>query len=129
MMALTLSVVTFTSCSSDDDDSSIAFDLNTIVGTWEITDVSGDSEKGWAGDWIEEGKTLKFNNDGTCETGDTLEDSYKIVNGLVITYFKEYDEPMLIYKLLTKNGDVLKVKVNGTLDESNLSVTIQMKKK
>ena len=56
LLTFTLSFC-ITSCSSDDDDNpSLAFDSNTIVGEWTITEVSGISE--WY--WIKEGKTLTF---------------------------------------------------------------------
>lgn len=54
-----------TACSSNDEDNpSLAFDSNTIIGEWTVTEVSGISE--WY--WIKEGKTLTFKNDGSCIT-------------------------------------------------------------
>lgn len=35
---------------------------------------------------------------------------------------------MYVYSLLSKQDNNLTVRVNGTLDESNVSVTIQLKK-
>jgi len=114
-----------TACSDDDEESSIAFDVNTIVGTWEITE----REDNTIFKSIEKGGVLRFNYDGTCETEHSMEDSYKIDNGLVKTYYKKTLEPIHIYKLLSKEADVLKVRINGTLDESRLSVVIQMTRK
>ena len=115
----------FSSCSSSDDDTpSLAFDTNTIVGKWTITDVSGNSD--WY--WIAEGKTLEFKNDGSCQTDFNMENAYKIKNGKIETFYKATEEPMLIYTLQANNNGVLTVKVSGTLDESNLSVIIKMKK-
>lgn len=115
----------FTACSSNDDDSSsLAFDTNTIIGEWTITEVSGNSE--W--DWITKDKTLTFKNDGSCQTGFSMENAYRIKNGRIETYYKDTSEPMLVYTLQNNNNGILTVKVSGTLDESNLSVTIKMKK-
>lgn len=115
----------FTSCSSDDDESTLPFDVSTIVGTWEITEVDGTSE--WS--WIGRGRLLTFNSDGTCETDFSMENSYKIEGGQIKTYYRQTGEPMLVYTLLSKESETLRVKVNGTLDESNLSVIVQMKRK
>lgn len=115
----------FSSCSSSDDDTpSLAFDTNIIVGKWTITDVSGNSD--WY--WIAKGKTLEFKNDGSCQTDFNMENAYKIKNGKVETFYKATEEPMLIYTLQANNNGILTVKVSGTLDESNLSVVIKMKK-
>lgn len=124
LLTFTLSF-SITACSSEDDDnSSLAFDSNTIVGEWTITEVSGNSE--WY--WIKEGKTLTFKNDGSCLTGFSMENAYRIKNGRVETYYKDTEEPMLIYTLQNNNNGILTVKVSGTLDESNLSVSIKMKR-
>lgn len=124
LLTFTLSF-SITACSSEDDDnSSLAFDSNTIVGEWTITEVSGISE--WY--WIKEGKTLTFKNDGSCLTGFSMENAYRIKNGRVETYYKDTEEPMLIYTLQNNNNGILTVKVSGTLDESNLSVSIKMKR-
>ena len=113
------------SCSSSDDDNpSLAFDTNIIVGKWTITDVSGTSD--WY--WIAKGKTLEFKNDGSCQTDFNMENAYKIKNGRVETFYKATEEPMLIYTLQANNNGVLTVKVSGTLDESNLFVIIKIKK-
>lgn len=116
-----------TSCSKDDNEQSIAFDANTIVGTWTITRISETSDG--TGNWkFQKGEQLVFNNDGTCKTGMGMENAYKIEDGVVKTYYKESGEPMYIYKLLGKGDNTLDVKVIGTLDESKLSVNIQMKR-
>nr|WP_293489597.1 hypothetical protein [Prevotella sp.] len=124
LLTFTLSFC-ITSCSSDDDDNpSLAFDSNTIVGEWTITEVSGISE--WY--WIKEGKTLTFKNDGSCLTGFSMENAYRIKNSRVETFYKDTEEPMLIYTLQNNSNGILTVKVSGTLDESNLSVSIKMKR-
>lgn len=114
-------------CSSnhdDEDNSSIPFETNTIIGEWTITEVSGNSE--WY--WIEKGETLTFKSDGSCQTGFSMENAFKIQNGRVETYYKKTAEPILIYTLRNNSNGMLTVKVSGTLDESNLSVIIKMKK-
>lgn len=57
-----------------------------------------------------------------------MENAYRIKNGKIYTYYSETDEPMHVYSLLSKQDNSLTVRVNGTLDESNVSVTIQLKK-
>ena len=114
----------FVSCGSDDE-LDLQFDKNTIIGTWEITEVQGNPE--WW--WIAQGTTLTFNSNGTCSTGFSMEDSYKIEGGQVKTYYAETQEPMYVYELQSKNGNTLTVKMKGTLDESNLSTVFKMTKK
>ena len=102
----------------------MSFDKSTIVGTWTINSVSGTSV--WR--WIAEGKQLTFNSNGTCVTEFSMEDSWKLESGKICTYFNETKEPMLVYSLISVDGAVYTVKVNGTLDESDKSVIIKMKK-
>ena len=114
----------FVSCGSDDEPS-LQFDKDTIVGTWEITEVQGTPE--WR--WIVTGTRLTFNANGTCSTGFSMEDSYKIEGGQVKTYYADTQEPMYVYELQAKKGNTLTVKMKGTLDESNLSTVFKMTKK
>ncbi|MBR5674699.1 MAG: hypothetical protein IKW97_09905 [Muribaculaceae bacterium] len=118
------SALVFVSCGSDDEPS-LQFDKNAIIGTWEITEVQG-SPEWW---WILTGTMLTFNSNGTCSTGFSMEDSYKIEGGLVKTYYAETQEPMYVYELMGRNGNTLTVKMKGTLDESNLSTVFKMTKK
>ena len=122
--SLMFSALVFVSCGSDDEPD-LKFDKNTIIGTWEITEVQGSPE--WR--WIVKGTTLTFNSNGTCSTGFSMEDSYKIEGGQVKTYYAETQEPMYVYELMGKNGNTLTVKMKGTLDESNLSTVFKMTKK
>lgn len=122
--SLMFSALVFVSCGSDDEPD-LKFDKNTIVGTWEITEVQGSPE--WR--WIVKGTTLTFNSNGTCSTGFSMEDSYKIEGGQVKTYYAETQEPMYVYELMGKNGNTLTVKMKGTLDESNLSTVFKMTRK
>ncbi len=121
MMVATISLV---SCGNDDEPN-LQFDKETIVGAWEITEVQGTPE--WW--WITQGTALKFNSNGSCTTGFSMEDSYKIEGGQVKTYYAETQEPMYVYELMGKNGNTLTVKMKGTLDESNLSTVFKMAKK
>lgn len=124
IFSLMFTTLVSVSCGSDDEPD-LQFDKNTIVGTWEITEVQG-AAQWW---WIVKGTTLTFNSNGTCSTGFTMEDSYKIESGQVKTYYAETMEPMYVYELLGKNGNMLTVKMKGTLDESNLSIVFKMIKK
>lgn len=54
-----------------------------------------------------------------------MENAYRIKNGRVETYYKDTEEPMLVYTLQNNSNGILTVKVSGTLDESNLSVNIK----
>ena len=122
--SLMFSALVFVSCGSDDEPD-LQFDKNTIIGTWEITEVQGSPE--WR--WIVTGTMLTFNSNGTCSTGFSMEDSYKIEGGQVKTYYAETQEPMYVYELMGKNGNTLTVKMKGTLDESNLSTVFKMTKR
>jgi len=121
LMVATMALV---SCGNDDEPN-LQFDKETIVGVWEITEVQGTPE--WW--WIAKGTALMFNSNGTCSTGFSMEDSYKIEGGQVKTYYAETQEPMYIYELQGKKGNTLTVKMKGTLDESNLSTVFKMTKK
>ena len=124
LFSLMVASLAFVSCGSDDEPN-LQFDKNTIVATWEITEVQGNPE--WW--WIAKGTALTFNSNGTCLTGFSMEDSYKIEGGQVKTYYAETQEPMYVYELLGKNGNTLTVKMKGTLDESDLSTVFKMRKK
>lgn len=124
IFSLMFTALAFVSCGSDDEPD-MQFDKNTIVGTWEITEVQGTAQ--WR--WIVKGTTLTFNSNGTCSTGFSMEDSYKIEGGQVKTYYAETMEPMYVYELLGKNGNTLTVKMKGTLDESDISIVFKMTKK
>ena len=89
--SLMFTALAFVSCGSDEEPD-LQFDKDTIVGTWEITKVQGSPE--WR--WIVKGTTLTFNSNGTCSTGFSMEDSYKIEGGQVKTYYAETQEPMYV---------------------------------
>ena len=124
LLMLMMLPIAFVSCGSGDDEPKVKFDKETIVGTWQITEVQGTPE--WSR--IVKGSTLTFNSDGTCSTEFSMEDSYKIEAGQVKTYYSATQEPMFIYELLSMSGNVYTVKMKGTLDERNLSTTFKMTK-
>ncbi len=124
LSAALFACVMTTSCSSDDDGTpSMSFDTQTIVGTWEITSVGNKSLPEF-----QNGATITFYSDGTCIGVMDMENAYRIKDGKIFTYYSKTDEPMYVYSLLSKQDNNLTVRVNGTLDESNVSVTIQLKK-
>lgn len=102
-MLLLLSAALFacvmtTSCSSDDDDTpSMSFDTQTIVGTWEISNVGNKSLPEF-----QNGATITFYSDGTCIGVMDMENAYRIKDGKIFTYYSKTDEPMYVYSLLSK---------------------------
>ncbi|MFR8834971.1 hypothetical protein [Bacteroides nordii] len=60
-LTITLSIV-FTSCSKDDDEPKFNYDINTLIGTWEITEV--DTGDGYT-IWILGATSATFNSDGS----------------------------------------------------------------
>lgn len=121
---IAFAVLAITGCSKDDDDNVMSFDNATIVGSWTITSVNGTSI--WK--WITVGEELTFYSNGVCSTGFSMENAWKLESGKIKTYYKETQEPMLIYSLISIDGSEYKVRVDGTLDESNESVIIKMRK-
>lgn len=60
-LTIALSIV-FTSCSKDNDEPKFNYDINTLIGTWEITEA--DTGDGYT-DWILEATSATFNSDGS----------------------------------------------------------------
>ncbi|GJG31299.1 hypothetical protein PRBRB14_21780 [Hallella multisaccharivorax DSM 17128] len=126
LIAATLTLGLLSSCGSDDNgpsDSIQSFTADNVVGSWMITEVDGDSFKSF-----KKGAVLTFNSNGTCSTGFYMEDAYKIQDGKIYTYYAETDEPMYIYTLVSGDASNLTVRVGGTLDESDMSITIKLQK-
>lgn len=117
-------VLLFTACSSDDGDETpaMSFDVNTITGTWEIIEAR-ESPK-W---WIKQGTILRFYSNGTCKTDFSMEDSYKIEDGQVKTYYKASGEPLFAYALVSKDAGTFTVRVYDIL-ERKWSIVIKMVK-
>ena len=106
----------FVSCG---DDEPLGFTDDIIKGSWTISSVEGDSP--WP--QVKTGAIYTFNEDGTCSTPFSWEDSYKIVLGKVRSYHAENNEPMFIYELINYNpSQNFKARIRGTLNESYLSV-------
>lgn len=119
-----LMTVGFTSCSDDDDKTSVQFTSENVVGTWEITSVSGTVFPNFS-----VGTELTFNADGSCQGAHSMETAYRIEKGKIYTYFLETEEPMYIYSVNSADETGYTVLVKGTLDESNQSITIHIKKR
>lgn len=105
-----------TSCSSDDTDSSTQkFTREMITGVyWYLEDYS--IERGQSG-VIEKGNYLFFNNDGTCEGFHPMENAYRINDGKIETFYKKTNEPIFVYTLLSQANGLMKVRLQGTLDD------------
>lgn len=123
-LMIALTSVSFTACSSDDDDEpSLSFSKEIIVGKWKITNIAGNNEHG---NWLLVGSEAEFKSDGTCKGWFSMEDAYKIEGGRVKTYYARTSEPMFVYTLLSQNGTTLSVKMDGTLDDnSTCTLTLQ----
>ena len=124
VLMIALVSVSFTACSNDDDDEpSLSFTKEIIVGRWKITNIAGNNEHG---NWLLVGSEAVFKSDGTCNGWFSMEDAYKIEGGRVKTYYARTSEPMFVYTLLSQNGTTLSVKMDGTLDDkSTCTLTLQ----
>ena len=113
VLMIALASVSFTACSNDDDDEpSLSFTKEIIVGRWKITNIAGNNEHG---NWLLVGSEAVFKSD-----------AYKIEGGRVKTYYARTSEPMFVYTLLSQNGTTLSVKMDGTLDDkSTCTLTLQ----
>ncbi len=113
----------FMGCSSDDDEASLSFTKEVIVGKWKITNIAGNNEHS---KWLAVGSQAEFKADGTCNGWFSMEDAYKIEGGRIKTYYARTSEPMFVYTLLSQNGTVLSVRMDGTLDDkSSCTLTLQ----
>ena len=112
----------FTSCSSDDNDEpSLSFTKEIVVGKWKITNITGNNVR------ITVGSEAEFNNDGTCKGWFWMENAYRIEGGRIKTYYASTNEPMFVYTLLSQSGNSLSVRMDGTLDD-NTSCTLTLQK-
>lgn len=125
VLMIALASVSFTACSNDDDDNpSLSFTKDIIVGKWKITNISGNNEHS---NWLSVGSEAEFKSNGTCVGWFSMEDAYKIDGGRIKTYYAETNEPMFVYTLLSQNGTTLSVRMDGTLDD-NSSCTLTLQK-
>ena len=93
-----------------------AFTKELIAGDfqWKVNSIS---IKRGASSIITEGKTIRFNGDGSCEGFHSMENAWRINNGRIETYYKQTEEPIYVYTLLSSNSDELLVRIDGTLDD------------
>ncbi len=55
-----------------------------------------------------------------------MEDSWKLESGKINTFCKHNNEPMFIYELKSKNGNIYEMQMTGTLDDNaSLRLTLQ----
>ena len=94
-----------------------AFTKEIIAGDfqWKVNCIS---IKRGASSIITEGKTIRFNEDGSCEGFHSMENAWRINNGRIETYYKQTEEPIYVYTLLSSNSDELLVRIEGTLDNN-----------
>lgn len=94
-----------------------AFTKELIAGDfqWKVNSIS---IKRGASSIITEGKTIRFNEDGSCEGFHSMENAWRISNGRIETYYKQTEEPIYVYTLLSSNSDELLVRIDGTLDNN-----------
>ena len=94
-----------------------AFTKELIAGDfqWKVNSIS---IKRGASSIITEGKTIRFNEDGSCEGFHSMENAWRINNGRIETYYKQTEEPIYVYTLLSSNSDELLVRIDGTLDNN-----------
>ena len=103
-----------------------AFTKEIIAGDfqWKVNCIS---IKRGASSIITEGKTIRFNEDGSCEGFHSMENAWRINNGRIETYYKQTEEPIYVYTLLSSNSDELLVRIDGTLDD-NLQAEVLLTK-
>lgn len=94
-----------------------AFTKELIAGDfqWKVNSIS---IKRGASSIITEGKTIRFNEDGSCEGFHSMENAWRINNGRIETYYKQTEEPIYVYTLLSSTSDELLVRIEGTLDNN-----------
>jgi len=107
MVALMATVLSFTSCSSDDEEEGFNYPMENLYGTWEGTEIKTDEATidltNWL--WYEYDFSITFNSDGTYRgkgyfgngTG-----TYKAQGDMIYTYVSgtEYAR----YKVLSFDG-------------------------
>ena len=124
VLMLAVMSVGLASCGSDDDDATLQFTKNVIVGNWQVKDFvvnSGETRH------VSIGKVIEFYSNGTCKGFHSMEDSYRINSGRVETFCARNNEPMFVYTLLSNNNNTIKVRMDGTLDD-DLSCILTLEK-
>ena len=76
---------------------------------------------------LQYGRVIHFRTDGTCQGFHSMETAWRITNGRIETYYKETNEPIYVYTLLSVDGDQISVRMDGTLDD-DFQATIVLNK-
>lgn len=82
VLILAVMSVGLASCGSDDDDATLQFTKNVILGNWQVKDFVVNSGKTRL---VSIGKVIEFYSDGTCIGFHSMEDSYRISSGRIET--------------------------------------------
>ena len=103
------------------------FTKEIIAGNfqWYVNSVS---IKRGSSNSVKQGKTIRFYEDGTCEAFHSMETAWRINNGRIETYYKQTEEPMYVYTLLSANTDEIIVRIDGTLDDILQAEVVLIKK-
>ena len=121
-LLISIATISFTSCSSDDEDDFVSVTVSDILGGWHIKSITGDNTHSW----LKVGGSLIFEDGGYCYTNFYMEDRYRIEKGKICTYYHSSGEPMFVYAVISKNGDTMKVRMSGTLDDNtSLELVVQ----
>lgn len=103
------------------------FSKELIAGddiVWTVESIT--IERG-SSDAITEGEYIHFYEDGRCEGFEYMETAWHLNNGKIETFYEETNEPIYVYTLLSQNDNVLKVRVNGTLDDDFQATLVLIK--
>ncbi len=101
---------------SSDVPSEKTFTKEIIAGDFQWNAKSVSIKRG-SSNSVKEGKTIRFYEDGTCQAFHSMETAWRINNGRIETYYKQTEEPMYVYTLLSANTDEIIVRIDGTLDD------------
>jgi hypothetical protein len=112
---------------SSDVPSEKTFTKEIIAGDFQWNAKSVSIKRG-SSNSIKEGKTIRFYEDGTCEGFHSMETAWRINNGRIETYYKQTNEPMYVYTLLSANTDEIMVRIDGTLDDILQAEVVLVKK-
>ncbi len=126
MLAMLTMCFTFSSCSDDDD--KFDYPMETLYGTWDLTDVQLSS-----GEWIdltrwqysEYRASIRFNPDNTYYGSGYFGNgrgTYKASGNTIITYVD--GEEYLRYTIKSVNGD----RLEGTMYDGSSSINFKAEK-
>lgn len=130
MLAIIFTAFCFTACGGDDKTDNgnniKKFSYSTFVGDFSFKLTNFTIEKGNAS-FLQIGKIIHFNADGSCKGLSDMESFYVLNNGVIETYYQKTNEPMFKYTLIEETAHTLKVNISGTLDD-NLQATLIFEK-